>query len=138
MLKQATSEELVFKRLFAESLRLQKERMLEMKKYAREQSAVELRRQLDQIASLENAYKNKFELLNERMRSEKTESEVRERDQKLALAKWNRAMRSRLEREIRDMQQQMYRDKDFLHWRQLDADTAKSKLLQAGYITFDN
>lgn len=36
MLKQATSEELVFKKLFIESLKIQKERMLEIKKYAKE------------------------------------------------------------------------------------------------------
>ena len=136
MLRQATSEELIFKRLFIESIKLQKERMLEMKKYAKEKNAVYLRSQLDQIQSIENAYKNKFNLLNEKMEMEKSKALVREKAQRLILNKMNKSLKTKLESDIRDLQEQIYRDKDFLHWRQLDADNVREKILKADYISF--
>jgi centrosomal protein CEP95 len=136
MLKQATSEELIFKKLFMESIKLQKERMLEMKKYAKEKNEIYLRSQRDQIESIENAYKNKFNLLSEKMEAEKSEAIVREKAQHLILSKMNKSLKTKLESDIRDLQDQIYRDKDFLHWRQLDAENVKAKMVKADYITF--
>jgi len=62
MLKQTTGEEMVFKRLFNESLKIQKERLLELRRYAKEKAELSSRQQLDQIASIENFYKNRFDL----------------------------------------------------------------------------
>ena len=84
LLKQQTSEELVFKKLFNESLKIQKERMLDLKKYAKEKNEFNLRQQVNQIESIENFYKNKFQMLNEKMREEKEGGLVQERAQQ-----WN-------------------------------------------------
>lgn len=135
MLKQSTNEELVFKRLFEESLKLQKERMLEMKKYVREKSDLVQREQNDKIQSIENAYKNKFAQLNEKMKAEKNEKKMRDQGQKVAISKVKRTDRRRLVNEIGDLQEQMAVDKDSLYWRQVDAERAKLKVLKASYDT---
>lgn len=135
MLKQSTNEELVFKHLFEESLKLQKERMLEMKKYVREKSDLVQREQNNKIQSIENAYKNKFAQLNEKMKAEKNEKKMRDQGQKVAISKVKRTDRRRLVNEIGDLQEQMAVDKDSLYWRQVDAERAKLKVLKASYDT---
>lgn len=137
MLKQSTSEELIFKRLFNESIKLQKERMLELKKYAKEKNDIYMKKQLNQIESIENMYKNKFNLLNEKFINEKNEALNREKAQHLILSKMNKNVKTKLESDIRDLQDQLYRDKDFLHWRQLDADKIKNQLVKANYVTLN-
>lgn len=134
MLKQKTSEELIFKKLFNESLKIQKERMLDLKKYAKEKNEINLNRQMNQIQSIENFYKNKFDLLNEQMKKEKESTQVREDAQHLLLTKMKSQVKSKLETDIRDLQDQMCRDKDFLYWRQLDADRVKTEVAKASYF----
>lgn len=134
MLKQKTSEELIFKKLFNESLKIQKERMLELKKYAKEKNAINLGQQINQIKSIENFYKNKFDLLNEQIRKEKEETVVRDSAQHLILTKMKAQVKNKLETDIRDLQGQMSRDKDFLYWRQLDADRVKQDVSKASYF----
>ncbi|CAF0804435.1 unnamed protein product [Brachionus calyciflorus] len=134
MLKQKTSEELIFKKLFNETLKIQKERMLELKKYAKEKNEINLKQQINQIKSIENFYKNKFDLLNEHIKKEKEETELRDNSQHLILNKMKNQVKHKLETDIRDLQDQMYRDKDFLHWRQLDADRLKQDIAKASYF----
>ncbi|RNA44890.1 centrosomal of 95 kDa-like [Brachionus plicatilis] len=134
MLKQKTSEELIFKKLFNESLKIQKERMLELKKYAKEKNDINRRQQINQIKSIENFYKNKFDLLNEQMKREKDENQLRDGAQHLVLSKMKSQVKNKLEDDIRDLQDQMYRDKDFLYWRQLDADRLKQDIQKASYF----
>jgi centrosomal protein CEP95 len=134
LLKQQTSEELIFKKLFNESLKIQKERMLDLQKYAKEKSELNLKQQLNQIESIENYYKNKFSMLNEHMRSEKDSNLIRERAQQVVLGKLKKQVQTKLEGEVRTIQDQMCRDKDFLYWRQLDADRLKNELLTANYV----
>ena len=135
MLKQATNEELVFKHLFEESLKLQKDRMLEMKKYVREKSDIVKREQTNKIQSIENAYRNKFEQLDEVMKAENEEKKTRDEGQKIAINKLKRQNKKRLVNEISDLQEQMALDKDSIYWRQLDADRAKLKVVKASYDT---
>ena len=134
MLKQKTSEELIFKKLFNESLKIQKERMLELKKYAKEKNDINLKTQINQIKSIENFYKNKFDLLNEQIKREKDENQLRDNAQHLVLSKMKSQVKNKLECDIRDLQDQMHRDKDFMYWRQLDADRIKQDIQQASYF----
>lgn len=134
MLKQSTDEELIIKRLFDDCLRIQKERMLEMKKYSREKSQIILQNQSDKIQSIENVYKNKLDLFNEKIKSEKNAAELRERAQNLALRKLKKELKEKLENRIINLNDQINRDRNFLHWRQIDAETAKLKLLKAEYL----
>ena len=120
--------------MFNESLKLQKERMLEMKRYAKEKSQLSAKEQLNKIESIENFYKNKFALLDEKMRREKEEVNVREKAQHLALTSMKAQVKSKLERDIVDLQEQMCRDKDFLYWRQMDANRVKMDVNKANYF----
>ena len=109
--------------------------MLEMKKYVREKSDLVQREQNNKIQSIENAYKNKFAQLNEKMKAEKNEKKMRDQGQKVAISKVKRTDRRRLVNEIGDLQEQMAVDKDSLYWRQVDAERAKLKVLKASYDT---
>ena len=120
--------------MFNESLKLQKERMLEMKRYAKEKSQLSAKEQLNKIESIENFYKNKFALLDEKMRREKEEVNVREKAQHLALSSMKAQVKSKLEKDIVDLQEQMCRDKDFLYWRQMDANRVKMDVNKANYF----
>lgn len=134
MLKQSTDEELIFKRLFDDCLRIQKERMLEMKKYSREKSQIIFQNQSNKIQSIENIYKNKLDLFNEKIKSEKNEAELRERAQNLALRQLKKEFKEKLENRIINLNDQINGDRNFLHWRQIDAETTKLKLLKAEYL----
>jgi centrosomal protein CEP95 len=120
--------------MFNESLKLQKERMLEMKRYAKEKSQLSAKEQLNKIESIENFYKNKFALLDEKMRREKEEVSLREKAQHLALSNMKTQVKSKLEKDIVDLQEQMCRDKDFLYWRQMDANRVKMDVNKAKYF----
>lgn len=133
MLKKVTKEEIMFRKLFNESLKIQKERVREMQKYAKEQREIKSRQQLNQIESIENFYKNKFDLLNERLKEEKYENEVREKAQHGILTKLKTQLRSKLESDIRDLQHQLSNDEDFMYWRQLDANRIENDLKFARY-----
>ena len=76
MLKKTTREELIFKNLFNESLKIQKERMLDLKRYAKEKAELSQKQQLNQISSIESFYKNKFDLLNEKLANEKKNGRI--------------------------------------------------------------
>ena len=134
LLKQTHSEELIFKQMFNESLKLQKERMLELKRYTKEKDELNSKQQLDKIESIENFYKNKFNLLNEKMVKEKQDILIREKAQHLVLSNMKVQVRSKLESDIVDLQEQMCRDKDFLYWRQMDANRVKGELNKASYF----
>ena len=133
MLKKVTKEEVLFKQLFNESLKIQKERVREMKKYAKEQRDIKTKQQMNQIESIENFYKNKFNLLNEKIKKEKLETEIREKSQHEILTKMKTQMKSKLENDIRDLQSQLCNDEDFMYWRQLDAKRVESDLKSARY-----
>jgi centrosomal protein CEP95 len=134
LIKQTHSEEVIFKRMFNESLKLQKERMLEMKRYAKEKNELNSIQQMNKIESIENFYKNKFTLLNEKMQKEKEEVGLREKAQHVALSTMKVQVRSKLEKDIIDLHEQMCRDKDFLYWRQMDANRVKSDVNKASYF----
>ncbi len=133
MLKNVTKEEVLFKKLFHESLKIQRERINEMKRYAKDQRNLNIKVQLDQIESIENFYKNKFQLLNEQLNREKSETELKEKAQHEILAKMKSKLKNKLESDIRDLQGQLCKDDDFMYWRRLDADRIKTDLKYARY-----
>ena len=68
----------LFKRLFAEGLKVQKERMQTLRGYAREQREVRARKQQVDVESLENFYKDQFSMLAETVAQERRNVEVRD------------------------------------------------------------
>ena len=134
MLKKTTEEELIFKRLFNESLKIQKERMLDLKRYAKEKSELNNKTQLNQIASIENFYKNRFDLMNEKVSKDKKDMQIRDKAQHQILSSLKNQVKGKLESDIRDLQDQMSQDRDHIYWREMDAKRVQSELYKANYI----
>ncbi|XP_046366646.2 centrosomal protein of 95 kDa-like isoform X1 [Haliotis rufescens] len=128
MLKRRTKEEMIFKKLFDECLAIQKERIQEVRRYAREQRSNHAEQRSNEIQSMENYYQDQFSLLAERVARERTETEIREKAQQKVLGDMKKELRRRMEREIKDYQEQMFRDEDDAYFRQLDADRLRHGL----------
>jgi hypothetical protein len=60
--------------------------------------------------------------LNEKIKKEKVDNEIREKSQHEILTKMKSQMKNKLESDIRDLQSQLCNDEDFMYWRKLDAD----------------
>ncbi|XP_013381104.1 uncharacterized protein LOC106152154 [Lingula anatina] len=133
MLKKRTKEEMIFKKLFKEGLEIQKERLRDLRSYAKEQREVKTRLQQNEIESLENFYRDQFAMLAESMAKERKELQVREKAQEKVLSKMKGELRKKMETEIREFQEQLYRDEDDVYYRQLDADRVKHDLQVAQY-----
>lgn len=63
---------------------------------------------------MENYYKSKFELLNEQLKKERELSKLRESSQTKWVFKIKNQIRDTYESELRIMQEQMYRENEFL------------------------
>ncbi|XP_064644332.1 centrosomal protein of 95 kDa-like [Lineus longissimus] len=135
MLKKRTREELVFKRLFKEGLDIQRERIRELRKYAKDQKAKRAEVQQNEIESLENFYRDQFSLLADSMSKERDDLKVKENAQAKVLEQMKKELRKKMEREIGDLQQQLQRDEDDVYWRHLDAERLKHELFMAKYKT---
>uniref|UniRef100_A0A3P9LJ40 DUF5745 domain-containing protein n=1 Tax=Oryzias latipes TaxID=8090 RepID=A0A3P9LJ40_ORYLA len=104
LMRARTKEERIFRQLFQEGLELQKARLREQRVHAREQWAERQRRHQDQMESMENYYKDQFSLLAEKLAQEREDVQVRKKAQEKALLKMKRELRSRMEREIGELQ----------------------------------
>jgi hypothetical protein len=91
---------------------------------------------INQIESIENYYKNKFDLLNEHLQHEhKQDTQIREKAQHEILGKMKSQLRKKLETDIRDLQDQLCKDEDNLYWREKDADQLQKVLKFARFQT---
>lgn len=68
----------LFKRLFSEGLKVQKERMQALRSYAREQRENRARQQERDVQALETFYKDQFSMLAENVAQERRNVEVRD------------------------------------------------------------
>lgn len=68
----------LFKRLFAEGLKVQKERMQGLRSYTREQREKRAQKQAIDVQALENFYKGQFGMLAESVAQERRNVEVRD------------------------------------------------------------
>ncbi|XP_067942983.1 apical junction molecule-like [Watersipora subatra] len=135
MLKNKTKEEQLFKRLFAEGLRVQKERMQVLRVYAREQREKRAQKQAVDVESLENFYKDQFGMLAESVSQERKNVEIRDAAQAEVLNKMKMELRRKMERDIKDFQEQLKRDDDDYYFRQLDAEKVVQQLNMTRYQT---
>ncbi|KAK7506352.1 hypothetical protein BaRGS_00002464, partial [Batillaria attramentaria] len=81
MLKRRNREEMIFKNLFKDGLAIQKERIRDLRRYAKEQRDKQAQKRQDEIDSLENFYKDQFEMLVERITKDREEMLIREHAQ---------------------------------------------------------
>ncbi|KAL5473875.1 hypothetical protein EMCRGX_G028439 [Ephydatia muelleri] len=126
--KRRTKEEQVFRQAFEEVLELQKERVREVKKYAREKQKEKTQSCNQQMEALENFYKDQLLMLAESVAREKVEVEVREKAQHEMVTKLRQELRRKMEDDIRKLQGCLDREDDVVHFRQLDADRLAGRL----------
>ncbi|XP_054460221.1 centrosomal protein of 95 kDa-like isoform X3 [Anoplopoma fimbria] len=144
LMRARTEEEKMFRHLFEEGLELQKVRLREQKAYAKEQRLEHQRRHQNQIKSMENYYKDQFSLLSEKLAQERQEIHVRKKAQEKlaivcsvqhlsALLKMKRELRSRMEREIGELQNIIIQNDQDDHFQDLEVQTLRNRVQMASF-----
>ncbi|XP_020638049.3 centrosomal protein of 95 kDa isoform X2 [Pogona vitticeps] len=133
MMRARTREEQIFKNLFEEGLEIQKQRLHELRAYAKEKRAEQRRQHQDELESMENYYKDQFSMLAEAVSEERNEIQTRERAHVKTLHKVKHELRSKMEKEIKELQDMIMRNDDNSFFRELEADRLKSRLLVASF-----
>lgn len=135
VLKKRTNEELILKQAYKDSIRIQRERLLEMKKYKQEYNALFRQRYQNQLESLENYYRQRLNMFKELEQKETAVQRANDREDKLELNKQRLQLRKQLERDIQQLQDQLNQNDDYVHFRQLDLERLKENLVQARVTT---
>ncbi|NXN94002.1 CEP95 protein, partial [Rhinopomastus cyanomelas] len=133
MMRARTRDERIFKNLFEEGLEIQKQRLKELRAYALEKRAEQRRRHQNELESMENYYKDQFAMLAEALAQERQEIQTREKAQAQMLQKSKRELRSRMEKEIQQLQAAIMHNDDNTFFQELEADRLKSRLQMASF-----
>ncbi|KAM9281283.1 centrosomal protein of 95 kDa [Morus bassanus] len=133
MMRARTREERIFKNLFEEGLEIQKQRLKDMRAYAQEKRAEQRRAHQNELESMENYYKDQFSMLAEALSQEHQEIHTREKAQAQMLQKTKRELRSRMEKEIQQLQAAIMQSDDDTFFQELEADRLKSRLQMASF-----
>ncbi|NWX19395.1 CEP95 protein, partial [Aegotheles bennettii] len=133
MMRARTREERIFKNLFEEGLEIQKQRLKDLRAYAQEKRAEQVRKHQNELESMENYYKNQFSMLAEALAQEHQEIRIREKAQAQMLQKNKREFRSRMEKEIQQLQAAIVQRDDDTFFQELEADRLKSRLQMASF-----
>ncbi|KAM4603668.1 centrosomal protein of 95 kDa-like [Polymixia lowei] len=133
LMRERTKEERMFRQVFEEGLEMQKACLREQRSYAREQRLEHQRRHQDQIRSMENYYKDQFSLLAETLAQERQEIQVRKKAQEKALLKMKRELRSRMEREIGELQKAIIQNDEDDYFRDLEVQRLRGRVQMASF-----
>ncbi|NXV78594.1 CEP95 protein, partial [Atlantisia rogersi] len=123
----------IFKNLFEEGLEIQKQRLKDLRAYAQEKRAEQRREHQHELESMENYYKDQFSMLAEALAQERQEIQTREKAQAQVLRKSKRELRSRMEKEIQQLQAAIMQSNDDTFFQELEADRLKSRLQLASF-----
>ncbi|NXX12313.1 CEP95 protein, partial [Podargus strigoides] len=133
MMRARTREERIFKNLFEEGLEIQKQRLKDLRAYAQEKRAEQRREHQNELESMENYYKDQFSMLAEALSQERQEIQSREKSQARMLQKTKRELRSRMEKEIQQLQAAIMQSDDDTFFQELEAERLKSRLQMASF-----
>ncbi|NXM15188.1 CEP95 protein, partial [Ploceus nigricollis] len=133
LLRARTREEKIFKNLFEEGLEIQKQRLRDLRVYAREKRDEQRREHQIELESLENYYKDQFSMLAEAISQEFQEIQTREKAQAQMLQKSKNEVRSKLEKEIQQLQAAIMHNDDDTFFQELEADRLRSRLQMASF-----
>ncbi|XP_012892031.1 PREDICTED: centrosomal protein of 95 kDa [Dipodomys ordii] len=133
MLRMRTREEMLFKKLFEEGLQIQKQRLRDLRNYAKEKRDEEKRQHQNELDSLENYYKDQFSLLAEAISQERQALKAREKSQAQTLHKVKRELRSKMEKEIQQLQCMITQNDEDAFFRELEAERFKARLQLASF-----
>uniref|UniRef100_A0AAA9TD44 Centrosomal protein 95 n=2 Tax=Bos taurus TaxID=9913 RepID=A0AAA9TD44_BOVIN len=81
MMRMRSREEMIFKKLFEEGLQIQKQRLRDLRNYAKEKRDEQKKQHQNELDSMENYYKDQFSLLAEAISQERQELKAREKSQ---------------------------------------------------------
>ncbi|NWV58576.1 CEP95 protein, partial [Malurus elegans] len=133
MMRARTREEKIFKSLFEEGLELQKQRLRELRQYAQDKRDEQQRKHQKELESLENYYKDQFSMLAEAISQEFQEIQTREQVQAQMLQKTKKELRSKMEKEIQQLQAAILKNDDDTFFQELEADRLRSRLQMASF-----
>ncbi|KAM3921295.1 centrosomal protein of 95 kDa isoform 2-T2 [Leptodactylus fuscus] len=133
LMRARTREEKIFKKLFEEGLELQKQRLREIRSYAKDQREEQRKRHKDELESMENYYKDQFSMLAEAVSQERQEIHVREKAQAKTLHKIKRELRTKMEKEIQELQEMILKTDEDTFFRELEAEQLKRRLQMASF-----
>ncbi|XP_062448036.1 centrosomal protein of 95 kDa [Rhea pennata] len=133
MMRARTREEKIFKKLFEEGLEIQKQRLKDLRTYAQEKRAEQRREHQNEVESMENYYKDQFSMLAEALSQERQEIQTREKAQAQMLRKTKRELRSKMEKEIQQLQTMIMQNDEDTFFQELEADRLKSRLQMASF-----
>ncbi|CAK6438119.1 unnamed protein product [Pipistrellus nathusii] len=133
MMRMRTREELIFKKLFEEGLQIQKQRLRDLRNYAKEKRDEQKRQHQNELNSMENYYKDQFSLLAEAITQEHQELKAREKSQAQTLYKVKRELRSKMEKEIQQLQYMITQHDEDAFFRELEAERFRSRLHMASF-----
>ncbi|KAM8774007.1 centrosomal protein of 95 kDa [Rhynchonycteris naso] len=133
MMRMRTREEMIFKKLFEEGLQIQKQRLRDLRNYAKEKRDEQKRQHQNELDSMENYYKDQFSLLAEAISQEHQELKAREKSQAQTLSKVKKELRSKMEKEIQQLQRMIVENDDDAFFRELEAERFKSRLHLASF-----
>ncbi|NWR82297.1 CEP95 protein, partial [Furnarius figulus] len=133
MLRARTREERIFQKLFEEGLEIQKQRLKELRAYAQEKRDEQRREHQNELESMENYYKDQFSMLAEALAQEFQEMQTREKAQAQMLQKSKRELRSKMEKEIQQLQAAIMQSDDDTFFQELEADRLRSRLQMASF-----
>ncbi|XP_054989862.1 centrosomal protein of 95 kDa isoform X3 [Sorex araneus] len=133
MMKMRTREEMIFKKLFEEGLQIQKQRLRDLRNYAKEKRDEQKRQHQNELDSMENYYKDQFSLLAEAISQEHQELKAREKSQAQTLCKVKRELRAKMEKEIQQLQHMITENDDDAFFRELEAEHFRAQLHLASF-----
>ncbi|XP_048343701.1 centrosomal protein of 95 kDa isoform X2 [Sphaerodactylus townsendi] len=133
MMRARTREERIFKNLFEEGLDIQKQRLHELRTYAKDKRAEQLRQHQAELESMENYYKDQFSMLAEAVSEEHKQIQVRERTHAKMLNKVKSEFKSKMEKEIQELQDVITQNDDDSFFCDLEADRLRSRLQMASF-----
>ncbi|XP_028935806.1 centrosomal protein of 95 kDa [Ornithorhynchus anatinus] len=133
MMRARTREERIFKNLFEEGLEIQKQRLRELRAYSKEKRDEQKRQHQNELESMENYYRDQFSMLAEAVSQERQEINLREKAQTKTLRKIKREFRSKMEKEIQQLQALITENDDDTFFRELEAERLKARLQMASF-----
>ncbi|NWW17851.1 CEP95 protein, partial [Falcunculus frontatus] len=133
MLRERTREAKIFKNLFEEGLEIQKQRLRDLRVYAQEKRDEQRREHQNELESLENYYKDQFSMLAEAVSQEFQEIQTREKAQAQMLQKTRKELRSKMEKEIQQLQAAIIHNDDDTFFQELEADRLRTRLQMASF-----
>ncbi|NXI04898.1 CEP95 protein, partial [Pachycephala philippinensis] len=133
MMRERTREAKIFKNLFEEGLAIQKQRLRDLRVYAQEKRDEQRREHQNELESLENYYKDQFSMLAEAVSQEFQEIQTREKAQAQMLQKTRKELRSKMEKEIQQLQAAIIHNDDDTFFQELEADRLRTRLQMASF-----